>query len=325
MKMFENIPDVRVGGSVLDPNAGFKDFDIFCEQKDFAEVLYRCKGTSCHPIMVKDIKDLHNRLTFWNHYVIHPDGTIYRGEQHTESNELKFNERSTFWWDEMSHMKTLKKLLDRGHTIDKYQRDRFSYCVNKFQLLSMFDHRIVNLLRAKPGTTAIAGGFFRDFVQGKPSKDVDVFICDVDHYNWVCEELYKLNGVEIEFIKSPKVNVRKFKIENIVYDIINYGFVKRGQHVVDTFDFTINMLWYDPDDKMHHGPNLYGGFEGALEDICERRLVVGDNLWFKASTGRALRRWERFKNDGFVPDEAAVSKYKRYVEILQNGRVKHAK
>jgi hypothetical protein len=57
-----------------------------------------------------------------------------------------------------------------------------------------------------------------------------------------------------------------------------------------------------------------------LEDIRLRRLIVGDNMWYRASPGRALMRWQRFRRDGYVADAENAAKYSFYVKKLMMRR-----
>ena len=47
-----------------------------------------------------------------------------------------------------------------------------------------------------------------------------------------------------------------------------------------------------------------------------RRLVVGDNMWYRAGLYRALKRWQRFRGDGYVADAENTAKYAEYVKLF---------
>jgi hypothetical protein len=123
---------------------------------------------------------------------------------------------------------------------------------------------------------------------------------------------------EIQFTNSAlnNVNVRKFNYEGFLIDSIYYLHVQRLEHVVDTFDFTINMLWFDPRDMMTKGSLVYN-VDTILDHIVHKKLVVGDNLWYRASYMRALKRYDRFRNEGYEIDDENRFKYIRYIKLLK--------
>jgi hypothetical protein len=161
----------------------------------------------------------------------------------------------------------------------------------------------------------LGGGCLRDIINRKKVKDWDVFFVTKEDWENFNSEMKKY---EITFTNSKldKVNVRKFKIDKCLIDSIYYLHVQRVEHVVETFDFTINMLWYNPKDNQLHGTMEYSA-EEIINQIISKQLIVGDNLWYRASFFRALKRYDRFRQEGYTIDQINIDKYKRYISLLK--------
>jgi hypothetical protein len=165
-------------------------------------------------------------------------------------------------------------------------------------------------------------------VDGRCPKDIDVFVPAGRRWSELCENIAQVLE-EIDFDKpaGSRVNLRKFRAksrcpghEALVVDVIDYGFVHSAAHVVETFDFACNTLWWDPASRT----GIQGGFALSAPEVVwhirQRKLVVGNNLWYRASPGRALMRWQRFRRDGYVADAENAAKYSFYVKKLMMRR-----
>jgi hypothetical protein len=169
----------------------------------------------------------------------------------------------------------------------------------------------------------VAGGYFRDIINNKQPKDMDIFIPSSGNWESLCNDLSDILE-EIDFLpsgqKSRNVNLRKFKLpnSNTVLDVISYNFVTNKEHIVETFDFSINCLW----SNLRKASSINGGLNYTAEEIIshitDKKLIVGGNMWFKAGTGRALMRWERFRKEGYIADAENCAKYSRYVKMINN-------
>jgi hypothetical protein len=161
----------------------------------------------------------------------------------------------------------------------------------------------------------ISGGCMRDLILGDEAKDWDLFFIDEDDWNEFNEVL---NEFEVQFHNSAlgKVNVRKFSINGNDIDSIYYSHVKHLEHVADTFDFTINMLWFDPKDDTIKGSYKYS-LEQIVDDVTNKRLVVNDNIWYRTAYFRAIKRYDRFREAGYTIDEENIEKYKAYLELIK--------
>ena len=188
----------------------------------------------------------------------------------------------------------------------------------KQEISSRLPQGFLSILKGDNGI--LAGGCLRNIVSGKPVKDWDVFFVNKEDWEDFNDQM---KPFEIQFTNSnlAKVNVRKFRIDDCNIDSIYYLHVQRLEYVVDTFDFTINMLWYDPNDEEIKGSLKYSADE-IISHIEDKRLIVGDNLWYRASFFRALKRYDRFRNEGYKIDEENIEKYKRYIAILKPVNVK---
>jgi hypothetical protein len=151
-----------------------------------------------------------------------------------------------------------------------------------------------------------------------------VFVPAGGSWDRLCEALSGfLEEVKIDCPPRKRLNLRKFKAisrcprqENLVLDVIDYGFVHRPEHVVETFDFSANCMWWAPgSDRDIQGSAQYPP-EEIVRHIRGKILKVGDNMWYKAGPFRALSRWQRFRNDGYVADEETTKKYKEYVHQM---------
>jgi hypothetical protein len=155
----------------------------------------------------------------------------------------------------------------------------------------------------------------RDLMAGKNVKDWDIFFVNKEDWINFNEEMKEY---KIQFTDSilKNITVEKFKIDDRLIDSIYYPHVQHSEHIVDTFDFTINMLWYDPVDSEIKGSLKYD-VDTIIDHIIDRKLVVGDNLWYRATYFRALKRYDRFRNQGFTIDDENRLKYIRYINLLK--------
>lgn len=318
---------VRIAGSaVINPRLA-ADVDVFTDCEDtFSRLLFVSHGTSLHPTLLRRTKleELPDVLSFSNcAKVAKVNGEIVYGSRFTGSNVLQFNPQSIREFSDIRHViKIGCKMATRGFVLPPATVARaWIHLGSGLTRLAA----LANLVKETIGSeihellaqhrAIVAGGFLRDELMGKAPKDLDIFVVGENHWEKLCAALLSLQLTEIKFDTPPgkRVNLRKFRAaDGTVLDVINYGFVHQTQHVVDTFDFTVNMLWYDPLTQLVRGSSTY---EAALicRDISERRLVVGDNLWYRAGKGRALKRWQRFRDEGFVPESSEVIKYSTYV------------
>jgi hypothetical protein len=164
----------------------------------------------------------------------------------------------------------------------------------------------------------VAGGCFRDLLVGIDPKDVDVFVPGDGEWDSLCSRLSETLG-EVDFAPSGKrVNVRKFVAGETVLDVIDYSFVSRKEHVVETFDFSANMLWLDPEDLEVKGSSRWSAGE-VTAHIRGKKLKVGDNLWYRAGLARSLKRWQRFRGEGYEPEGEDLEKYREYVKTMKGG------
>jgi hypothetical protein len=278
---------------------------VFCRERDLAEVLHVCKSNPrLHPTVVGDLENLHNHLTFWNQYLVDASGEKYVGEGYVDSKHLKFNERSVPYWRRVSAVNNLEKLLARNYEISSRETTRFNMCVNGCvsEKDLFFEMEILKAYLPPCESAVVAGGYFRDFAMGEKAKDIDVFLIDEDEYLAIVDELH--DCVE-ETGLVRRIPVTKLQIEGLRVDIVDYSFLRKKEHVVDMFDFTINTIWMDLEDGSLH--NVDG-----IRDICNRRLRMTDNAWFRSSPVRLEKRWRRFVDMGFKPTASAVSKKQEY-------------
>jgi len=320
-------PDkVRIAGSaILNPHSA-ADVDVFTDCEDtFSRLLFVSHGTNLHPTLLRrsKLEELPDTLSFANcAKVAKGNGEIVYGTRFTSGKTLTFNPQSTREFNDIRHViRAGCKLSKRGFVLPPTTvarawihlgsgLTRLTALANLVkETLGTENHELLTQHRA-----IVAGGFLRDELMGKSPKDLDIFVVGENHWEKLCAAFSRsLTEIKFDIPPGKRVNLRKFKAaDGTVLDVINYGFVHRTEHVVDTFDFTVNMLWYDPLTQLVRGSSKY---EAGLicRDISERRLVVGDNLWYRAGKGRALKRWQRFRDEGFVPESSEVIKYSSYV------------
>ena len=340
LKVMERIPvgAVKVFGSALLNPKTAADIDIAVPDDDTSTMAYLlnvAEAHGIHPIQVPRclFDDLHNRLS-WKNLCATVDprlGIVIFGREYDDGDRLVFNPASrTAFPDLREVVRSAKKLTEKhGYRLEASERLRATLQLNgnpsslaDLAYVALTD-QIVHILAAFGAI--VAGGFFRDEVDGRPPKDIDVFVPAGRDWSGLCFELSTwLEEVEFEKPEGKRVNLRKFRArshvpghEMLVIDVIDYGFVHEPEHVVETFDFLCNTLWWDP----QRGSTVYGGFGRTpgevIQCIRDRRLIVGDNLWYKAGLYRALKRWQRFRADGYVADADNTKKYSDYVKMFQ--------
>jgi hypothetical protein len=312
------------GSAVSFPGSDFNDIDVYCsDEKSFASALWKSgQGDLFHPWNGEiPVEKFHEYQSFRQLCsTVSLDGGITRGDQwlDPETNKsLVFNERSIACFrDKQNVDKIFKKCLDRGMTVTEEEKRRSIALItgNEKQIAeeALGDLRYLS----KDPSVVIAGGYIRDWILGRNPKDLDVFCLLYGAWQRLCDELLA-TGWQEEMIQTRflrRVNVRKFHKEGFPsLDVILYQFVAEPQHVVETFDFSVNCLWYDRTTDSVKGP-LEGSLEMVLMDIAHRRLRVGKNLWYRAGAGRALKRWQRFRSEGYEPTEEDKELYKSYVQ-----------
>ena len=351
MIRFDPAPDLRralerlapgsakVFGSALLQTGG-ADLDIAVAERDdatFAYLLNIAPAHGIHPVRFPQwlFDDLHNRLS-WKNMCVTADartGEVVLGREHVSGRELVFNPPSRDAFPDLRKaVRSARKLSERHGFSPPGPSERLRAQLHLHgNVASLADlarealtDQVVHILAAFGAV--VAGGFFRDEVDGRTPKDIDVFVPAGRDWEQLCNDLSEiLEEVEFEKPEGKRVNLRKFRAksacpghEMLVVDVIDYGFVHSTAHVVETFDFVQNMLWWDP--SCHLG--IQGGQDHSVEEIfhCirERILKVGDNLWYRAGVYRALSRWQRFRRDGYIPDAQTVEKYSNYVKMMMD-------
>ena len=324
---------VVVGSALFGPDHG--DVDVAVEAGDdrtMAFLLGVAGGTAIHPVPVPRgtlgrIQDLMS----WKNCcaAVTPAGEVRVGRHFVQGTELAFNPASApVFPDFRTVVMAAKKMERRGFVVPPAEKARAELHLtrNVDSLVKIareaLTDQVVYLLAGRGAV--VAGGFFRDEVDGRAPKDIDVFVPAGRGWSELCDELAGvLEEVEFEVPRGKRVNLRKFRArspvhghENLVIDVIDYGFVHADEHVVETFDFSVNCLWWSPGDWHVRGSAAHPA-EEVVRHIRERRLVVGDNMWYRAGLYRALKRWQRFRGDGYVADEENVRKYQEYLRLFQ--------
>ena len=324
------------GTTLIDPVRA-NDVDLAVRRGDdetMSYLLAEARDTRIHPVFLPDhvFDNLHNLLS-WRNFCMTADphtGDVTFGRSKVAGSTLVFNpsSRAAFPDFQTVVLSAIKLTRDRGFSLSDAEKLRAQlHLIGNVNSLAGIAHmalgdRVVALLAAH--NAIVAGGFFRDEVDGCPPKDMDVFVPAGRQWGELCDALSEfLEEVEFDKVGGGRVNLRKFKAhsslyghEMLVLDVIDYGFVHSTSHVVETFDFSCNTLWWDL--ACRHG--IQGGFDltasQVVEHIKQRRLVVGNNLWYRASPGRALMRWQRFRRDGYIADAENIAKYSHYVNEL---------
>ncbi len=328
----------KIFGSAL--LGGGNDVDIAVRDTDTLTIAYLLNVSSAlgmHPVVLPApvYENLHDLLSWKNCCMTAcaRTGEVTYSRHFTEARDLEFNPASRLAFPDLpTVVKSAKKLEAKGFTIPESEKFRaqlhLNDCVSSLGDLARLalTERIVEIVAAFGGI--VAGGFFRDEVDGRAPKDIDVFVPAGRDWNGLCFELSTwLEEIEFEKPEGKRVNLRKFRAksrvpgyEMLVIDVIDYGFVHEGMHVVETFDFSCNTLWWEPG-----AFGVKGGFgrsaKQVVDDIRNRRLVVGDNMWYRAGLYRALKRWQRFRGDGYIADAENTQKYSKYVKLFQTAGV----
>lgn len=325
----------KVFGSALWDPEGAADIDVAVQAGDddtFARVLAAGEQLRLHPVRLQPhvYRDLHLLLSWRNACAAYDvmDGRTDVSPEFVDGAALVFNPASRAAFPSfLSARKAAQKMERLGMHVPPAEKARAELHLggNTDSLVKIaraaLGEEIVNLLAYRGAV--VAGGFFRDEIDGRAPKDLDVFVPAGRGWADLCDELGKiLEEVEFDRPAGSRVNLRKFRAaspvaghEFLVIDVIDYGFVHAEAHVVETFDFAHNTLWWSPGRSEMQGG--MGRSAGEIRDIIlQRRLIVGDNTWYRAGQYRALKRWQRFRADGYVADEENVRKYAEYVRLL---------
>ena len=328
------------GTTLIDPVRA-NDVDLAVRRGDdetMSYLLAAARGTRIHPVFLPDhvFDNLHNLLS-WRNFCMTADpytGDVTFGRSKVAGSTLVFNPSSKSAFPDFQSvvLSAIKLTRDRSFSLSDAEKLRAQlHLIGNVNSLAgiarmALGDRIMALLAAH--NAIVAGGFFRDEVDGCPPKDMDVFVPAGRQWGELCDALGEfLEEVEFDKVGGGRVNLRKFRAHSSLYghemlllDVIDYGFVQEPQFVVETFDFSCNTLWMSPLEP----EQIRGGFGRSaaevVEDIRLRRLIVGDNMWYKAGLYRALKRWQRFRGAGYVADSENTRKYSEYVKMFQLGQ-----
>ena len=332
-RVLERLPkdSIKIYGSVL-LSPDYSDIDVAVSGSDtttMAYLLHHAGHAGFHPIVFPQstFENLHNLLSWKNCLsTADKDGVRTYGTQYTDSNILQFNPASRVAFpDFMTAVRAAGKMEKRGYILPASEKARAILHLRSHVTAlggiarEALTERVSYILAAHGAI--VAGGFFRDEVDGRSPKDIDVFVPANCGWAELCDELaQELEEIKFDTPAGSRVNLRKFRAKSqapghecLIVDVIDYSFVHEAKHVVETFDFRCNCLWWDPQtDEVHGG--MGASPADIITDIRDRRLVVGDNMWYRAGLYRALKRWQRFRGDGYVADAENVAKYSAYVK-----------
>ena len=326
----------KIFGSALRRGVEAGDIDVAVAKGDtatMAYLLHQAPSVKMHPIElpVSTFENLHDVLS-WKNCLVTADtnGLLTYGSQYAAGNVLEFNPASRRAFPSLQcAVRAAKKLVEQGFALPESEKARATLHlhgnVDMLETIAReaLTEKVVWLLAGHGAT--VAGGFFRDEVDGRCPKDIDVFVPAGHKWEQLCDELGEiLEEVKFDKPEGSRVNLRKFRAksqcpghEALVVDVIDYSFVHSTAHVVETFDFAQNMLWWDPSSR--HGIQGSSQFPASeiVQLIHKRILKVGDNLWYRAGLYRALKRWQRFRRDGYVADAETIAKYSQYVKLMK--------
>ena len=332
---------IRVVGSAL-LGRDHNDVDVVVEDGSIAAsvLLARGKALGVHPLIVsREFLDSIQDLMTWRNCCVAatPDGMLVTGRPHLKHEQrLVFNPASLCLFHNWGQItRSGAKLEQRGFILTEVEKHRVAlhHSLHRRRLDQALEHlgeivertlgdAVLDLLDEH--SAVVAGGFLRDELDGRAPKDLDVFIPARCDWTGLCDKLLGAGLREIQFNIPPggRVNLRKFVSQsdafghdNLVLDVIDYGFIQRREHVVETFDFAQNMLWFNPSNRRVRGSSRHDA-AAVVRYIQERQLVVGDNLWYRAGMARALKRWQRFVRDGYVADPENIAKYRAYLSLF---------
>ena len=140
----------------------------------------------------------------------------------------------------------------------------------------------------------IAGGCFKNIIQGKKIKDVDIFFRNMEDYN-EAESYFSTNEDYVFSYENHKVKSYKNTKTNIRIELI-FSVFGSPEEVISNFDFTItkfSLYSFEEDQETMFNVVFVDTF---FEDLSTNKLVIDDKLLFPVST---FERSYRYRDYGF--------------------------
>jgi len=123
------------------------------------------------------------------------------------------------------------------------------------------------------GNIFIAGGFVRDMIIHRPSKDIDIVVANnglnggIKFAEFLHEKLNSTNPVIFERFGTAQIVVEEIEIETVATRKESYNFIDRKPEVVDGTieddvrrrDFTVNSLLWESQSPQTGQFNSYSG------------------------------------------------------------------
>ena len=157
------------------------------------------------------------------------------------------------------------------------------------------------------------GGFVRDLILGLPFHDIDITLQEIyfDKYIKIVKELPGLSGYAADYtageeFKGEQVELIRFELEGISFDLKRAKFDKDMQGDIIRRDFTVNALYINPFTWEIFDP------KGFLPDVHTRTLRGVSNYSIIFIDRNRIIRTVRFRWKGFTY-EPELEKY------LENG------
>lgn len=143
----------------------------------------------------------------------------------------------------------------------------------------------------------IAGGCFKNILQGERVKDLDIFFETKDDWNAAINH-FKNSEIFVFHYENEKVKAYKHKESGIVVELINkiYG---NPENVLSSFDFTIcKFAYYKLENEFDSYDYEIVYHKDFFEHLYLKRLVADDKITYPTSTFQRMIKYIKY---GFMP------------------------
>lgn len=181
------------------------------------------------------------------------------------------------------------------------------HCAKKLKALRILDQ----FLSGHKGFAA--GGCFKDLLNGKPAKDIDIYFRNQKDYD-IAVDRFDNNPVYELFYQNENVKAYKAIKQGFSIELCHKVFGS-PEEILNQFDFTITKFAYFKE-IIHSSDLPFGEGEDReeytavyddnfFEHLFLKFLILDDQILYPKSTFERMLRYQRY---GFKPDKQTINK-----------------
>jgi hypothetical protein len=180
------------------------------------------------------------------------------------------------------------------------------------EIKDIFSDEVINLF--KKYDCIIAGGFIRDLVLDEDPKDIDIFLYNRTNFKNLTNFLENFDfkaGKKFLSENNENMEVVKYTYQDYDIDVI-YLPLSDKKHIIESFDFTINMIYYDfKKDDIKISPNY-----DVVKAIIRKELIPNTGMIIISNVENIIKRYQKFLDKGYTISEGDFDDFKVILSFL---------